>query len=254
MLSTSLPENLRRSNPPKVSANDEPGGAPDVPISVAPLHRLAKGITVLLAEERMIVRQGLDALLAPKKDITVIGQAADCQRVFELADELRPDVVIIALGMALRNGLESLRRILESRCGAGVIVLLPHHGHDALAAHVAAAGAAGCLTEQTSAQLLATAVRKVHATNQSVRQGVPGLAEPAASRRGAAAVKDRTHLTAREREVLQLIAEGNANKQTASKLCISIKTVEKHRQHLMDKLNLHETASLTRYAVYAGIA
>lgn len=255
MLYTPSPESLpRRNQPSDLDDYYARRVSPAEPAAPAPLSRLRKGITVLLAEERTIVRQGLDALLAHKDDITVIGQAPDCRRTFELAEQLRPNVVIIAISMALRNGLESLRRILESCCGARVLVLLPHNGNDALVAHVAAAGAAGSLTEQASSQLLATAVRKVHATKQFVRQGVARLTEPPMPRAGAAVTKDRTQLTARERQVLQLIAEGNANKQTASKLCISIKTVEKHRQHVMDKLDIHETASLTRYAVYAGIA
>ncbi len=222
----------------------------------APLTRLGKSITVLLAEERTIVRQGIDALLAVKEDITVVGQATDFRQAFALAEKLRPDVVIIAISMALRTGLEALRRIFETRYGSRLLVLVPHNGNNSFAAHVAASGAAGCLTEQAGSQLLATAVREVHGRNQFFGPGGgrPAESQPPARQRGAAPEKAITRLTSRECEVLQLIAEGNANKQTASRLSISVKTVEKHRQHLMDKLGIHETATLTRYAVYAGIA
>lgn len=211
----------------------------------------------MLVEERTLIRQGINALLGTKDDIAVIGQVSDCQQAFALADKLRPDVVIVALSLALRNGLESLRRTLENDYGARVLVLIPHHHNDMLVEHIASSGVAGCITEQAGSQLLATAVREVHEKNSFFDHGngtSAGPALPPRMRYTGGSDKNRTRLTSRELEVLQLIAEGNANKQTASKLGISIKTVEKHRQQMMTKLGIHETATLTRFAVYAGIA
>jgi len=201
-----------------------------------------------------MVRQGINALLSFKDDIAVVGQAEDSGQAFALAEKLRPDVVIVAMRLAVRDGLESLRRAFQSCCGATLLVLMPHDNHP-FQGHLAIAGAAGYLTEQASAQLLTTAVRGIHEGNNG--RDKAARSAPTHSRvlpNGTAAEDDSRRLTAREREVLRLIAEGNANKQTASKLSISIKTVEKHRQHVMDKLGIHETATLTRYALYAGIA
>ncbi len=241
---------------PSPAYDDELAARPDETDFATSPGRPGKGITVLLVEDRTLVRQGINALLAPKHDITVIGQVSDCRQAFALAEKMRPDVVIIALGLALRNGLESLRRILEASCGTRVLVLLPHNDNNVLVEHVAITGVAGCLTEQAGSRLLATAVRAVHEKIRFFSRGVaPRASAPPPSRhRYTGPVKNCTRLTTRELEVLQLIAEGYANKQTASKLGISIKTVEKHRQHMMNKLGIHETATLTRYAVYAGIA
>jgi len=210
----------------------------------------------MLVEERTLIRQGINALLGGMDDIAVIGQVADCHQAYALAEKLRPDVVIIALSLALRNGLESLRRTFETEYGSRVLVLIPHHHNELLVEHIGSSGVAGCLTEQAGAQLLATAIREVHEKNSFFDHGEGSSVSPfSASRtRCAGSDKNRTRLTSRELEVLQLIAEGNANKQTASKLGISIKTVEKHRQQMMTKLGIHETATLTRFAVYAGIA
>ncbi len=217
-------------------------------------QRTSGRVTVLLAEERNIVREGIGALLGPAAGIAVVGQAADSSQMFELAARLRPDFVIMAVRMALRLGLETVRGVLHSRCGSGLLVLLPHRDCP-LIGHIGVAGVAGYLTEEDSAERMANAIRELPRCNE--------IASPAASWREttrfssgegtAAAGKEITRLTARECEALQLIAEGNANKQIAGKLSISIKTVEKHRQNLMDKLGIHETATLTRYALFSGI-
>jgi DNA-binding NarL/FixJ family response regulator len=205
-------------------------------------NRPGKGITVLLVEARTLVRQGINALLANKDDITVIGQASDCDQAFALAEKLRPDVAILSFSLALRDGLEFIiRRMFEAGSGTRVLVLMPHSDNQGLIDQATISGTAGCVTEQAGAHLLASAVREVHGKNKlSVREILPPASRPA--------------LTTREVEVLHLIAGGNANKQTAAKLGISVKTVEKHRQHVMTKLGIHETATLTRFAVYAGIA
>jgi DNA-binding NarL/FixJ family response regulator len=217
--------------------------------TTSPVGRPVKHITVLLVEERTIVRQGIGALLDAEENIEVAGQTADVSEALALAEKLRPDVVIISIRLALRAGLESFRRNIGASCGARVVVLLPHNENNALTDHVSAAGATGSITEQASARLLTAAVRTAFWSHHPFENAGTRLQ----SEYHSGAERDITRLTSREREVLQFIAEGNGNKQTASKLNISVKTVEKHRQSIMDKLGIHETATLTRYAMYAGL-
>ena len=198
---------------------------------------------------------GLETRLHCDK-INVVATTSRYREMAELAATLRPDVVLISFGMALKPGLALVRRKLGQLCGARLLVLTPHTDH-AFGAHIAASGAAGFIHDQTSAALLTAAVREVHEKKSDffprsfVRYALSG---DRSHQDLASSDNNPTDLTAREREVLQHIAAGNANKQTASKLGISIKTVEKHRQRLMDKLHIHETATLTRYALYADIA
>jgi DNA-binding NarL/FixJ family response regulator len=214
-----------------------------------------KPITVLLAEDHMIVREGLRALLEAEGDIAVVGEAETGRQAVQLAKRLRPDVVVMDIAMPLLNGLEATRQILKAVPATGVLILSAH-GDDEYIRQAVMLGAAGYLIKQTSADLLAKAIREVAKGNTffspSIAQRVQDLYPPSPDGR-AAVKKRRTVLSSREVEVLQLIAEGNANKQVAAELGISIKTVEKHRQHLMSKLGLHDTAGLTRYAIAAGI-
>ncbi len=212
-------------------------------------------IKVLVAAENSDDCDGLEKRLH-RENINVVGATLHYHDMTGLAAELRPDVVIISFSMALKTGLELVRRNLGQLCGARLLVLTPHTDQ-AFGEHIAASGAAGFIHDQTCADLLVAAVREVHEKKGDffprgfVRHA---SAEYQSSQEQAPSDKNTTDLTAREREVLQHIAEGNANKQTACKLGISIKTVEKHRQRLMDKLHIHETATLTRYALYAGVA
>lgn len=213
-----------------------------------------KKITVLLAEDHMIVREGLRALLHLEDDIEVIAEAENGRQTVELTRKLSPAVVVMDIAMPLLNGMEATRQILHAQPATRVLILSAH-SDDAYIEQVMALGASGYLIKQTAASALAKAVRAV--------AGGKSFFSPAVSRRlsqyekvagrGAAQKPHPLHLTSRETEVLQLIAEGLANKQIASELGISIKTVEKHRQSLMDKLNVHDTAGLTRHAIAAGI-
>jgi DNA-binding NarL/FixJ family response regulator len=213
-----------------------------------------KKITVLLAEDHMIVREGLRALLKLEDDIEVIAEAENGRQTVNLTRKLSPAVVVMDIAMPLLNGMEATRQILHAQPGTKVLILSAH-SDEAYIEEVMALGAAGYLIKQTAASALAIAVRAV-ADGKS-------FFSPAVSRRLSqyekvpgrnTARKPRcAQLTSRETEVLQLVAEGMANKQIAAELEISIKTVEKHRQGLMDKLNVHDTAGLTRHAIAAGI-
>ncbi len=212
-------------------------------------------ITVLLADDHMIVREGLRALLEAEGDIEVVGEAETGRQAIQLVKRLRPAVVLMDIAMPLLNGLEATRRILKA-VPATRVLILSAHGDDEYIRQVVMLGAAGYLIKQTSADLLSKAVREVQKGNTffspSIANRLRSLSLELPDGRGAIKKKN-TALSSREVEVLQLIAEGKANKQVARELGISIKTVEKHRQHLMGKLDLHDTAGLTRYAIAAGI-
>ena len=214
-----------------------------------------KQITVLLADDHMIVREGLRALLEAEGDIAVVGEAETGRQAVQLAKRIRPAVVVMDIAMPVLNGLEATRQILKAVPTMRVLILSAH-SDDEYIRQAVLLGAAGYLIKQTSADLLAKAIREVEKGSTffspSIARRVDDLYPPSPNGR-AAVKKGTTVLSSREVEVLQLIAEGKANKQVAAELGISIKTVEKHRQHLMSKLDLHDTAGLTRYAIAAGI-
>lgn len=210
-------------------------------------------ITVLLAEDHAIVREGFRRLLEAETDIEVVGEAQTGRQTVTLAKKLLPDVIVMDIAMPLLNGLEATRQILKILPATRVLILSAH-SEDAYVERALELGAAGFLLKQASSHELPTAIREVKkgqlffsasiAKRLKSQQLTPHKNPPS---------QCAPDLTPRESEVLQLIAEGQANKQIADELGISIKTVEKHRQNLMDKLNIRDTASLTRYAIGAGI-
>jgi len=214
-----------------------------------------KRITVLLAEDHMVVREGLRKLLEAESDIEVVGEAETGRQAVQLTKKLRPAVVVMDIAMPLLNGLEATRQIRLAVPDTKVLILSAH-SDDAYLEQATALGAAGYLIKQTSAQFLSEAIREVQKGNTffspSVVKQLHDHYQKSPDRVGLLKKKgDR--LTSREVEVLQLIAEGQGNKRVAAELGISVKTVEKHRQRLMEKLNIHDTAGLTRYAIAAGI-
>jgi len=214
-----------------------------------------KRITVLLAEDHLIVREGLRALLEAEGDIEVVGEVQTGRQAVQLTKKLRPGVVVMDIAMPLLNGLEATRQILKA-VPATRVLILSAHSDDEYIRQVVMLGAAGYLIKQTSADLLSRAIREIQKGNTffspSIAHRLHSLSLESPDGCGVLK-KKKTVLTSREVEVLQLIAEGKANKQVAAELGISVKTVEKHRQHLMSKLDLHDTAGLTRYAIAAGI-
>jgi DNA-binding NarL/FixJ family response regulator len=214
-----------------------------------------KPITVLLAEDHTIVREGFRRMLELEPDLKVIGEAQDGRQAVALAKKLRPDVVVMDIAMPLLNGLEATRQVLKN-FPATKVLMLSAHSDDAYVQNATESGARGFLLKQTSAHEVCQAIREIHQGKTFFspvvsrrldrlhlhKAGLPGKSRATA-----------TPLTSREMEVLQLVAEGRANKETAAELGIGIKTVEKHREHLMAKLDIHDTAGLTRYAISAGI-
>jgi DNA-binding NarL/FixJ family response regulator len=215
----------------------------------------SKKITVLMADDHAVVRQGLCCLLTTDGHCEIIGQARTGREAVELAATLTPDVILMDIAMPLLNGLEATRQILAANPAARIIILSAH-SDDVYVERMSKAGVAGFLEKQSSAEVLTKAIQTIAAGGSFFS---PNIAKRLRESQEQTIARDGlpkeggTRLTSRETEVLQLVAEGHANKQVAASLGISIKTVEKHRQHLMDKLNIHETASLTRYAIAQGI-
>lgn len=217
--------------------------------------RPRKSITVLLVEDHMVVREGLRKLLEAERDIKVVGEAATGREAVKMTHELRPDVVVMDIAMPHLNGMDATQQICQSVPETKVIILSAH-GDEAYVERVTDLGAAGYLIKQDSSHFLSEAIREVHKGNRCFSSPIARQLrcrhQTSLDRRGRLKAKN-VHLSSREMEVLQLIAEGGANKQIAAELGISIKTVEKHRDHLMHKLDIHDIAGLTRYAIMAGI-
>ena len=212
-------------------------------------------ITVLLAEDHHLVREGFRSLLEHESDIEVVGEAATGREAVQLTRKLRPAVVVMDIAMPMLNGLEATRQIRKDFPDTKVLILSAHND-DAYVERVAVLGAAGFLLKQTSSHALAKAIREVHKGNTffspAISKRVLDGGQKSLDRAGKFKKKNN-RLSSREVEVLQLIAEGKPNKQIAAELGVSFKTVDKHRQHLMGKLNIHDIAGLTRYAASAGI-
>jgi|SRR5881396_1690638 len=214
-----------------------------------------KQITVLLAEDHPIVREGFRSLLKHERDIKVVGEAETGRQAVQLTLKLRPEVVVMDIAMPLLNGLEATRRILKA-VPATKVLILSAHSDDAYVKDATESGAMGFLLKQTSSHNVGQAIREVQKGNtffsSSIAKRVHNQYQKSPD--GGRLLKKRSaRLSPREAEILQLIAEGKANKETAAELRISIKTVEKHREHLMAKLDIHDTAGLTRHAIAAGI-
>jgi DNA-binding NarL/FixJ family response regulator len=214
-----------------------------------------KRITVLLAEDHTIVREGFRKMLEFENDMEVVGEAQDGRQAVALTQKLRPNVVLMDIAMPLLNGLEATRQVLKAQPATRVLILSAHND-DAYVNSATESGAMGFLLKQTSAHDVCRAIREVHAGRKFFTPSISRRQDrvrPKTVDRAGSVKKKEVVLTSREMEVLQLIAEGKANKETAAELGIGIKTVEKHREHLMRKLDIHDTAGLTRYAIGTGV-
>ncbi len=211
-------------------------------------------ISVLLVDDHNIVRQGLKALLMAEGDIQIVGEAQTGREAVQLASQLHPEVVVMDLAMPLLNGWEATRQIVKAVPTARVVVLSTY-GEDEHLQQALAAGAAAYLLKQTAAADLVKAIREVKKGNAYFSPAIAKRVREQTCRSADSEVRKPADagLTPREAEVLQLIAEGFANKQIAAELGLSVKTIEKHRQQVMHKLNIHDIAGLVRHAAERGI-
>ncbi|MFI5309264.1 MAG: response regulator [Polyangiales bacterium] len=205
-------------------------------------------VRVLIAEDHTIVRQGLRALLGAHAQLEVVGEAEDGREAVRLAEELRPDVVVMDLGMPGLNGVDATRFIIDAGHGARVIVLSMHGGEE-YARPAIRAGARGYLVKGSGLEDLVRAIEAVMHGQAFFSPEVAALLLPAAE----ASSEGGGELTGREREVLQRVAEGSSSAEIASALGLSVKTVEGHRGKLMTKLGAKNVADLVRHAVRLGL-
>jgi DNA-binding NarL/FixJ family response regulator len=210
-----------------------------------------KPVRILVADDHDVVRQGLRALLETQKSWQVCAEAATGREAVERARREKPDVVVLDLTMPELNGLEAARQILQALPHTEIVILTMHESEE-MARQVLAVGVHGYVLKSDAARELVAAVEalaehKPYFTTRVSQMVLEGYLKSEAS--GPAVLPRFRRLTAREREVVQLLAEGKSNKEVAVRLGISVKTAEAHRGNIMRKLNLHSVAELVRYAV-----
>ena len=214
-----------------------------------------KRITVLLAEDHTVVRESFRKILELEDDFEVVGEAEDGRQAVAMVKKLRPAVVVMDIAMPVLNGLEATRQILKVVPSTRILILTAHND-DAYVKSATESGAVGFLLKQASARVLSEGIREVNKGHTFfgpfIAKLLPERERKSLDRAGRSKPR-KGRLTSREMEVFQLIAEGKANKQIAAELGIGIKTVETHRERLMEKLNIHSIAGLTRLAVAMGI-
>jgi len=211
-------------------------------------------IRILLADDHTVVRDGLRALVEKQPDMAVVGEAADGRDTIRLAEEQSPDVIIMDIAMPNMNGIEATRRITASNPQTAVLILSMHQDESYVLRSLKA-GAKGYLLKESVRGDIIEAIRAVaHGRSFLTRKVSRILQEDYVREMERRGLEDSYDLlTGREREILQLVAEGRTNKEVATMLNISLTTVETHRTHILQKLNLHSIPELILYAVRKGI-
>jgi DNA-binding NarL/FixJ family response regulator len=208
---------------------------------------------ILLVDDHEIMREGLAALLRKHPEYEIVGQAANGRIALEMVDKLSPDLVVMDIEMPNLNGIEATRRMITKRPELKVMALSTH-SQRSMIVRMLQAGAAGYMLKESAFPELAEGLK-------AMREGKTYLCSKVAKVVFSDYVKMLTNpdwtggdkLTSREREVLQLVAEGNTTKEIAKTLTLSVKTVDSHREHIMDKLGIHNIAGLTKYAIREGL-
>jgi two-component system response regulator NreC len=214
---------------------------------------VANKIRVLLADDHTILRDGIRALLDDQVDMEVIGEAEDGHSTVKLVAKLTPDVVVMDIAMPLLNGLEATRQIQRDYPQVKVLILTMHENEEYIR-QVLAAGALGYVLKDAAARDLLGAIRAIHQGEAVLSPAITRLVIEDYLRWGDIRPADTSNgLTPREREVLQLIAEGYTNKEIAEILSLSVKTIQSHRTNLMSKLDLHNRGELIKYAIQKKI-
>lgn len=210
-------------------------------------------IRILIADDHSIVREGVRMILTSQEDFEVVGEAANGREAVDEARKLRPDVVVMDISMPDVSGIEATRRI-RSELPTVQVMGLTMHEDESYVFELLKAGAAGYVLKRAAAEDLVAAVRAAHQGEAFLYPSVAKMVvQDFLQRATAQETATLDGLTDREREVLTLIAEGLTNQEIAGRLFISIKTVQTHRAHIMEKLNLHDRTELVRYAIRKGL-
>jgi two-component system response regulator NreC len=213
-----------------------------------------KKVKLLVADDHKIFRQGIKKLLEVESDLQVVGEAADGREAVKKATELKPDVILMDIAMANLNGLEATKQIKKVLPSVKVIMLTMHKNEEYILQSFQA-GASGFILKEGAVEELVSAIRSIHSDKSFLSPSISKTLIDAYLRKMETGKTETPFdlLTDREREVLQLIAEGYTNREVAKSLFISVKTVEAHRAHIMQKLNIHDIAKLVKYAIQKGL-
>jgi DNA-binding NarL/FixJ family response regulator len=210
-------------------------------------------LRIVLADDHETVRMGVRTALQGETDISIVGEAVDGRAAVAMVEKLDASILIVDIGMPIMNGLEAIRRIREAKLRTKIIVFSMHSDRNYVA-QALKLGACGYVLKTSPIKEIATAIRAAVRgqtyISPKLSEGIGSYTELALN---SASDLELPTLTAREREVLQLVAEGKTNKEMANNLDVSVKTIESHRAQVMEKLNLRSVAELTKYAIRAGI-
>jgi two-component system, NarL family, response regulator NreC len=215
---------------------------------------MKKPCRIIIVEDHTILRQGLRVLLSSDPDFEIVGEAEDGRESVRLAETLSPDLILMDLSMPKMTGTEAISEIKKRNTDTKIVVLTVHKGEEYVLSALEA-GADGYVLKDANREELATAIKKVLEGKRYLSPDISGKVIEGYLE-GKKALRTKTSwdtLTQREREILKLIAEGYKNKEVAESLFISVKTVQKHRSNLMEKLDLHNTAALTVFAIEKGL-
>ncbi len=215
---------------------------------------MKKVFNIVIAEDHTILREGLKALLSSQQDLKVVGEAGDGLEAIRCVQSHHPDLILLDLSMPRMTGLDAIKEIKRVNTDAKIIVLTVHSTEEYILATLQA-GADGYVLKDAHSSELMTAIRHVLDGRRYLSPSISGtIIDGLLEGKKASAIRSAWEtLTQREREILKLIAEGHKNKDIADLLCISVKTVEKHRANLMEKLDLHNVAALTALAAEKGL-
>lgn len=210
-------------------------------------------VKVLLVDDHQIMREGMSALLRKYSGFEVVGQASDGRQALEMVEELKPDIVIMDVGMPNLNGIDATHRMLSQHPGLKVMALSTH-SDGSVVVKMMRAGAAGYILKESAFDELIEGLNTLMEGKTFLCKKVSKLvfSEYMTIINNSEPLK-KDELTSREREVLQLVAEGNTTKEIAAKLNLSTKTIDSHREHIMEKLKIRNIAGLTKYAIREGL-
>lgn len=213
---------------------------------------MPKAIRLLIVDDHAIVREGICSLLARRKDIEIVGQAMDGKQAIDAVARLHPDVVLMDITMPGMNGLEATREIHKSFPGTRILVLTQHENKEYIMP-LLHAGAVGYISKRARANELIDAIRTVYNAGAYLPPSITQAVVTAIAESPGAGESEQSILTVRELQVVRLVAEGLSSREIAEHLSISVKTVDTHRANIMEKLGVHNSAELTKYAIRRGI-